>query len=44
MRRDLIRDRDSAYGEKVRCCLRSLGIEEVVTPPRSPWQNPSWKG
>lgn len=38
--RYLIRDRDGAYGEEVRRCLRSLGIEEVVTAPRSPWQNP----
>jgi putative transposase len=38
--RYLIRDRDGAYGEEVRRCLRGLGIEEVVTAPRSPWQNP----
>src|SRR5262249_12597310 len=36
----LIRDRDSIYGEEVRRCLRSLGVEEVLTAPRSPWQNP----
>jgi transposase InsO family protein len=38
--RYLIRDRDGIYGDEVRRCLRSLGIEEVVTAPRSPWQNP----
>ncbi len=38
--RYLIRDRDGIYGEEVRRCLKGLGIEEVVTAPRSPWQNP----
>jgi hypothetical protein len=38
--RYLIRDRDGIYGEEVRRCLRSMGIEEVVTAPRSPWQSP----
>jgi transposase InsO family protein len=37
--RYLIRDRDSIYGEEVRRCMASLNIEEVVTAPRSPWQN-----
>jgi putative transposase len=36
----LIRDRDGIYGHEVRQCLRSLGIEEVLTAPRSPWQSP----
>ncbi len=36
--RYLLRDRDAIYGEKVRRRIRSLGIEEVVTAPRSPWQ------
>lgn len=36
----LLRDRDAIYGEKVQRRIRSLGIEEVVTAPRSPWQNP----
>ena len=36
----LLRDRDAIYGEKVRRRIKSLGIEEVVTTPRSPWQNP----
>jgi transposase InsO family protein len=38
--RYLLRDRDAIYGEKVHRRIRSLGIEEVVTAPRSPWQNP----
>jgi hypothetical protein len=38
--RYLIRDRDGIFGEEVRQCLAHLGIEEVVTAPRSPWQNP----
>jgi transposase InsO family protein len=38
--RYLIRDRDAAYGDRFRECLESLGIDEVLTAPRSPWQNP----
>src|SRR5262249_43231106 len=38
--RYLIRDRDGAYGDEVRRCLKNLGIEEVVIAPRSPWQSP----
>ena len=38
--RFLIRDRDSIYGEFFRQRIRNIGIEEVVTAPRSPWQNP----
>ena len=38
--RYLLRDRDAIYGEKVQRRIRNLGIEEVVTAPRSPWQNP----
>ncbi len=36
----LIRDQDSAYGNIVTARIEALGIEEVVTAPRSPWQNP----
>ena len=36
----LIRDRDGIYGHAVQRSLEQLGIEEVVTAPRSPWQNP----
>ena len=38
--RYLIRDRDSIYGSEVRLRIASLGIEEVLTAPRNPWQNP----
>jgi transposase InsO family protein len=38
--RYLQRDRDAVYGEKVRQRIKSLGIEEVVSAPRSPWKNP----
>jgi transposase InsO family protein len=38
--RYLIRDRDSIYGTRFRNRVRSLGIEEVLTAPRSPWQSP----
>ena len=37
--RYLIRDRDSIYGQCVVRRIKSLGIEEVVTTPASPWQN-----
>ena len=35
----LIRDRDSIYRQIVEDCLENLGIEEVITAPRSSWQN-----
>jgi transposase InsO family protein len=38
--RYLIRDRDGSYKEEVRRCLKALGIKEVLTVPRLPWQNP----
>lgn len=38
--RYVIRDRDSIYGNEVRGRIASLGMEEVVTAPQSPWQNP----
>ena len=38
--RFLIRDRDGIYGHIFRQRVRSMDIEEVVTAPRSPWQNP----
>ncbi len=34
------RDRDAIYGEHFQRRVKSFGIEEVVTAPRSPWQNP----
>jgi putative transposase len=38
--RYLIRDRDGVYGKEVRLRIASLHIEEVLTAPHSPWQNP----
>lgn len=35
-----IRDRDGVYGFEFRDRVVSMGIEEVVTAPRSPWQIP----
>jgi transposase InsO family protein len=35
-----MRDRDSIYGKQFRTRVKSLGIEEVVSAPRSSWQNP----
>src|SRR5712672_3061905 len=37
--RFLIRDRDGAYGEVFLRRLRSMGIRDRPTSPRSPWQN-----
>ncbi len=37
--RYLIRDRDGAYVEEFRQRLESLGTQEVLTAPGSPWQN-----
>ncbi len=38
--RYMIRDRDSVYGALVRARIKAMEVEEVVTAPRSPWQNP----
>ena len=38
--RFLLRDRDSIYGQDFRDRVENMGIEEVITAPRSPWQNP----
>jgi putative transposase len=37
--RYLLRDRDASYGSDFRCRVEAMGITEVVTAPRSPWQN-----
>jgi transposase InsO family protein len=37
--RYLLRDRDASYGNAFRDRIQSLGINEVVTAARSPWQN-----
>ena len=38
--RYLIRDRDGVYGSYFRDRVQGMGIQEVVTAARSPWQNP----
>ena len=38
--RFLLRDRDSIFGAVFRRRMRNMGIEEVITTRRSPWQNP----
>lgn len=38
--RYVMRDRDSIYGSDVRLRIASLGMEEVLCAPQSPWQNP----
>jgi putative transposase len=35
----LLRDRDGAYAEKFSETAKGMGIHEVLTAPRSPWQN-----
>jgi putative transposase len=37
--RFLLRDRDTSYGQIFRDRVQAMAIEEVVTAPRSPWQN-----
>ena len=34
----LLRDRDAIYGRDFREQVRDMGIEEVLSTPRSPWQ------
>ena len=36
----LIRNRDSIYGNYSKQRVRNMGIKEVLSAPRSPWQNP----
>ena len=38
--RYLVRDRDRVYGPAFKERVQCLGIEQVLTAPRSPWQNP----
>jgi putative transposase len=38
--RYIVRDRDCIYGEVVQRQLKELGIQQVLTAPRSPWQSP----
>ena len=41
--RFLLRDRDAIYGTACQSRVKNLGMEEVKTAPRSPWQNPYCK-
>jgi putative transposase len=36
----LLRDRDAIYGGAFQRRLQGMGIEQVLSAPRSPWQNP----
>jgi putative transposase len=38
--RYVLRDRDAIYGRAFADMTRDMGMEEVLTAPRSPWQNP----
>jgi putative transposase len=38
--RYLLRDRDGVYGSEFRRTVKSMGIEEVLIAPHSPWQSP----
>jgi len=38
--RCVLRDRDKIYGADFVRRVRAMGIEQVLTTPRSPWQNP----
>jgi len=40
----LHRDRDCIYGEVFQRRLAGMGIDEVVSAPASPWQNPYVEG
>jgi transposase InsO family protein len=37
--RYLLRDRDASYGAEFCKLVETMGITEVITAPRSPWQN-----
>ena len=36
----LLRDRDAIYGGDFAALSQDVGMEEVITAPRCPWQNP----
>jgi putative transposase len=36
----LLRDRDAIYGSAFQRRVKSMGTEQVLSAPRSPWQNP----
>jgi hypothetical protein len=42
----LLHDRDSIYGKAFTSRVKSMNIKQVITTPKSPWQNPyaeRWK-
>ena len=36
----VLRDRDAIYGSEFAATTRDMGMEELLSAPRSPWQNP----
>jgi putative transposase len=36
----LVRDRDKIYGAYFRSRVRNMGVREIITSRKSPWQNP----
>lgn len=38
--RYLLRDRDAIYGSDFAAITKGMGMEDVLTAPRAPWQNP----
>jgi transposase InsO family protein len=38
--RYLLHDRDCIYGERFHQRVEEMGIREILTAPRAPWQNP----
>ena len=40
--RYLLRDRDSIFGGDFREGVKAMGMKEVLSAPRSPWQEPTW--
>ena len=38
--KDLLRDRDAVYGACFQRRAANLGIDQILTAPRSPWQTP----
>ena len=36
----MLRDRDAIYGQQFTAAIQDMGMDEVLTAPRSPWQNP----
>ena len=38
--RYVLRDRDAIYAQHLAAVIQGMGIEELLTAPRSPWENP----